>query len=109
AGTTDTNVTAIQLTLKSSNDANTTKIATANASNGTWSLNPLPLSGLVDGTLTVTASGKDPAGNTGTATAKTLLNGLGLSALAGDRTVLLAWQRPTLANNAAPAYTLTMV
>ena len=109
AGTTDTNVTAIQLTLKSSNDANTTKIATANASNGTWSLNPLPLSGLVDGTLTVTASGKDPAGNTGTGLAKTLLNGLGLSALAGDRTVLLAWQRPTLANNAAPAYTLTMV
>lgn len=107
AGTADSDVSVVKLTLKSSNDP-TPRVATAPVSSGQWSLHPLPLSGIVDGTLTITVTGADAAGNTGTAIGKTALSGLALRAVPGDGTVALTWQRPTLAGNAAPRYTLTV-
>ncbi len=106
-GTADSDVKVIQLTLKSSGDPTHTKVATADVTSGHWKLQPLPLSGVADGLLTITASGSDAAGNTTTATKATTLSGLALSVAAGDGKILLAWQRPTLAGNATPSYSVT--
>ena len=108
-GTVDTDVTQIQLTFVSSVAGTAPRIATVPVSNsGTWSLAPLPLSGVVDGVLTVTAKGTDPSGLSGTTARHITLNALNLHVLSGDRKAIVTWSKPTLAGGAAPHYTLTV-
>jgi hypothetical protein len=108
-GTVDTDVAQIQLTFVSSASGSSPRIATVPVNNnGTWSLAPLPLSGVVDGLLTLTIKATDAAGLSSTTTRTTTLSALNLHVFAGDRKALVAWTKPSLANGAAPHYTLTV-
>jgi len=108
AGTVDNDVNVVQLSIVSSNDKTHTHVATASVTNtGGWQFKPVPLSGVVDGVLTLTLKATDGAGLSSTATKQVVLSGLGLHVLSGDSKALVTWSKPTLANGATPTYTLT--
>lgn len=108
AGTVDTDVSVIQMTLTSSNDNSHPHVATANvADTGGWQFKPMPVSGVVDGVLTLALKATDAAGLSSTVTKQVVLNALNLHVISGDSKALVTWSKPTLANNATPSYTLT--
>ena len=110
SGTVDSDVSAVQLTLTSSNAPSRPRVASLQTStaNGTttFAQSPLPLSGMVDGTLTIVAKATDAAGNTSTVSKDIVLDALALTLVPGDGKLLATWTKPALVNGEAPNYTL---
>lgn len=114
SGCVDPDATSVTLILKSSAEPSHRQFVPAtitapgagtpcpfDASKATWSVFPLPLSGLADGTLTIQAKAVDGASNTTPSplpSVTAVLKAVGLRATAGDASALLAWSKPAVSS-----------